>query len=86
MTVKNNDGKDLPEPPTLAVEWWHKNQWFNQPGQEMRTRLAKSIDHSLDEEGYDNETPEYYAELDRRLRVRSSVISKLNDRDQIYQH
>tara|TARA_R110000796_G_scaffold75239_4_gene168806 strand:- start:1396 stop:2223 length:828 start_codon:yes stop_codon:yes gene_type:complete len=55
------------QPPQLAMDWWQRNQWFNQPGSEQATYLARAVDAQLDAEGFDKNDPEYYTELDNRL-------------------
>ena len=53
----------------LAVEWSQKpeNSWFNQD--QIMTVAALTIDATLKQEGYDSSTPEFYQEVDRRMRT-----------------
>jgi hypothetical protein len=86
MSDGNEDKSDDLGPTKLAVDWWHKNQWFNQPGGEKMTFLARAIDICLDEEGYDKETHDYYRELDNRLKIIGSVVSKLQNHIPVVKH
>ena len=58
------------QPPQLAMKWWNENRWFNSPGNETASASAREIDAQLDGEGWDKESPDYYAELDSRLQKR----------------
>ncbi len=53
----------------LAVEWSQKpeNSWFNQD--QIMTVAALTIDATLKQEGYDSSTPEFYQEVDRRMKT-----------------
>jgi hypothetical protein len=53
--------------PQKAMDWWQKNNWFNAQGYERETSAARAIDVTLDVEGLDKNSNEYYDELDRRL-------------------
>tara|TARA_R110000824_G_scaffold64402_6_gene168292 strand:+ start:21995 stop:22921 length:927 start_codon:yes stop_codon:yes gene_type:complete len=53
--------------PQLAKKWLSRNKWFNGEGTEAETAFARSIDNQVDADGFDQETPEYYEELDKRL-------------------
>jgi len=55
------------QPPQEAMRWWNDNRWFNGPDHARESGIARQIDQGLDAEGWDKETPEYYAELDNRL-------------------
>jgi len=58
-----------PAAPPEATEWFNRNNtWFDAPGYEQQTTLARSIDVQLDLEGYDKDSPEYYEELDGRIK------------------
>jgi hypothetical protein len=63
-----------PAPPK-AMDWWQKNRWFNSPGFERETAMARSIDVQLDLEGFDKNSDDYYEVLDNRL---LSVFPELN--------
>ena len=53
----------------LAVEWSQKpeNSWFNQD--QIMTVAALTIDATLKQEGYDSSSPEFYQEVDRRMKT-----------------
>src|SRR5210317_852157 len=64
--VKKNDAKV----PPLAADWVKDNsKWFNKPGFRKETAMAYGIDAELTEEGWDVNDPEYYVEMDRRLKA-----------------
>jgi len=57
-----------PKPDPKAEAWAERNEWFGQ--NEPMTLTAFSIHKQLAEnEGFDTTSDEYYAELDRRMRV-----------------
>ena len=47
--------------------WMARNQWFRAGSTDRDSRIAKVIDNEVAEEGFDPSTPEYWAELDRRI-------------------
>ena len=53
----------------LAVEWSQKpeNSWFNKD--QIMTVAALTIDATLKQEGYDSSSPEFYQEVDRRMKT-----------------
>ena len=51
-----------------AGAWMARNQWYNPAGTDADSRVALALDQALAAEGKDPRTPEYYAELDRRMR------------------
>jgi hypothetical protein len=55
--------------PPLAADWVKENsQWFNKPGYRKETAMAYGIDAELTEEGWDASDPEYYDEMNKRLK------------------
>mgnify|MGYP003673302977 FL=1 len=52
----------------LAVEWSQKaeNSWFNT--NQIMTVAALTIDATLKQQGYDSSSPDFYQEVDRRMR------------------
>ena len=55
--------------PPLASDWVKENsQWFNKPGYRKETAMAYGIDAELTEEGWDASDPEYYDEMNKRLK------------------
>lgn len=65
-------------PPPQAMTWWNQNRWFNSPGNEIETQAARYIDTQLDSEGYDQNSDEYYKELDRRLQKKFPALNSSN--------
>jgi len=74
--VKLSDGgklpeqtpSELPEPDPRAEDWASKNTWFGQD--RAMTFTAFEIHKDLvEKEGYDPKSDEYYAEIDKRIRV-----------------
>ena len=53
----------------LAVEWSQQpeNSWFNRD--QIMTVAALTIDAQLKSEGYDSSTPEFYQEVDKRIKA-----------------
>ena len=65
---KKEEKKEIKTPP-LARDWVKENsKWFNKPGFRKETAMAYGIDSELTEEGWDVNDPEYYEEMDRRLK------------------
>lgn len=55
----------------LTKKWVEQNKsWFRRPGFDRQNRVANEVDDEVYAEGYDPASPEYYAELDTRLRTR----------------
>lgn len=53
----------------LVEEWKERHaDWYKRPGFEKQTRLANKIDREIFAEGYEVDDPDYYKELDKRLR------------------
>lgn len=51
-----------------ARTWMEKKPWYDPSGQDMDSRVALQIDNSLAQEGWNPRTPEYWTELDNRLK------------------
>ena len=63
-SVKGN----LPPPDPRAEDWASKNEWFGKDS--AMTYTAFDLHKKLTEqEGFDPNSPEYYAEIDKRIRV-----------------
>jgi len=68
VKLPNETPKDLPDPDPRAEEWAGKNSWFGQD--RAMTFTAFEIHKDLvDKEGFDPKTREYYAEVDKRIRL-----------------
>ena len=60
--------KETPAPDPMAESWAQKNNWFGQD--RAMTFTAFEIHKDLvEKEGFDPKTNEYYAEIDKRIRV-----------------
>ena len=55
-----------PTPDPRAAEWAQKNEWFG--SDQVMTAASLAIDGQLKEEGFNPTDPEYYTEIDRRLK------------------
>ena len=53
-----------------ASSWLNKNSWYDPSGRDTDSRIAKVIDNELAGEGWDPADPEYWDELDNRLKDR----------------
>ena len=51
----------------MAAEWMKRNVWYDPNARDVDSRVAKTIDTALAEEGYDPATQEYWDELDSRV-------------------
>jgi hypothetical protein len=59
--------------PSAAVQrqvatWMERNPWFNPERKDMDSKIAKQVDEELNAEGWNPATPEYWNEMDNRLR------------------
>ena len=66
---------NVPSPATEVVQqnatdWLHSNRWYDPSGKDTDSRIAKVIDNALASEGWDPADPEYWDELDNRLKER----------------
>ena len=62
--------KKQAQTPPLAADWVKENrEWFNKPGFRKETAMAYGIDAELTEEGWDVNDPDYYVEMDKRLKA-----------------
>jgi hypothetical protein len=53
-----------------ATDWLHSNRWYDPSGKDTDSRIAKVVDNALASEGWDPADPEYWEELDNRLKER----------------
>lgn len=75
--VPKVEKKEASTPP-LAADWVKENrEWFNKPGFRKETAMAYGIDAELTEEGWDVNDPDYYIEMDKRLK--SSGLKYFNN-------
>jgi hypothetical protein len=66
---------NVPSPATEVVqqnatEWLNSNRWYDPSGKDTDSRIAKVVDNALASEGWDPSDPEYWDELDNRLKER----------------
>jgi hypothetical protein len=63
-----------------AKTWLRENQeWFKDEDHRIETQAALVIDEDLRDEGYDAESPEYFAELNTRLKKRFPELEVIGD-------
>src|SRR5210317_1131285 len=73
--------KKQAQTPPLAADWVKDNrEWFNKPGFRKETAMAYGIDAELTEEGWDVNDPDYYDEMDKRLKA--SGLNYFNKSDE----
>ena len=70
-----NPRNNVPNPVSASVQrnatqWLQNNSWYDPSGEDVDSRIAKVIDNSLASEGWDPSDPEYWDELDNRLKER----------------
>ena len=60
---------NVPDPrlQRLASNWMEKNDWYDPNGRDTDSKIAKQIDETLVQEGWDPTSPDYWNELDNRL-------------------
>ena len=51
-----------------AQDWMSKNQWYDPNGKDEDSAIALTIDNRMAQEGWDPTTPEYWKELDSRVK------------------
>lgn len=66
-----------------ATSWLRQNKWYDPAGKDTDSRIAKVIDNELAGEGWDPADPEYWEELDNRLKERlpHRYVNKAGDRN-----
>jgi hypothetical protein len=77
--VQPFDGKVTPEgeksTESEAQKWMDdRADWYKQAGFERQTRLANRLDREVFADGYDPNTPEYFEELDRRIKEKAPEV------------
>jgi len=66
--LPNETPQQMPQADPMAEEWAAKNRWFGTD--RAMTFTAFEIHKDLvEKEGYDPKSPEYYTEIDKRIRV-----------------
>lgn len=51
-----------------AQGWMKNKEWYDPSGQDSDSRVVLTLDNALAEEGWDPRTPEYWTELDERVK------------------
>ena len=67
IPVLNQQPVSQPRPDPKAEAWGAKNKWFG--SDTAMTYTAFDIHNKLEAEGYDPQSDEYYAEIDKRIRL-----------------
>ena len=76
--------KKQAETPPLAADWVKENrEWFNKPGYRKETAMAYGIDAELTEEGWDVNDPDYYIEMDKRLKASGMAYFSKEEKDTV---
>lgn len=83
--IKQRKPSQAPLDPRLkenAESWMSANTWYDPQGQDMDSRMVLTIDNALAQEGWDPTTPQYWQELDSRVkkylphRAKSDILSR----------
>ncbi len=69
-----------PTQQALVDVWINNNPWFSDSRFTRERAIAENLDNELTRAGYNNNYPEYYKELDRRLRA-NPELSYLYEND-----
>jgi len=77
--VQPFDDKLSPDGPksteSLSEQWMEdRGDWYRQAGFERQTRLANRIDKEVYADGYRPDSPDYFKELDRRLKEKEPSL------------
>jgi len=51
-----------------AQQWMEKNKWYDPTARDQDSRITMTIDQQLAQEGWNPTTPEYWQELDSRIK------------------
>lgn len=75
LEAAKNPRNNVPTPNSASVQqnatsWMKSNRWYDPAGGDTDSRIAKVIDNDLASEGWDPADPEYWDELDNRLKER----------------
>ena len=68
---KRDSNRPQPLDPRVAdnaKSWTEKHPWYNPAGKDPDSRIVLTIDSTLAEEGWDPTTPDYWNELDARIK------------------
>ena len=75
LEESKNPRNNVPNPAAEVIQrnagdWLKSNRWYDPSGRDTDSRIAKVIDNDLASEGWDPADPEYWDELDNRLKER----------------
>jgi hypothetical protein len=75
LEESKNPRNNVPNPAAEVIQrnagdWLKSNRWYDPSGKDTDSRIAKIIDNDLAGEGWDPADPEYWDELDNRLKER----------------
>lgn len=70
LQAQNRPSPIDPRVLTHAQEWASRNSWYDPAGRDEASRVTLAIDEALAQEGWHPGTPEYWKELDRRVKSR----------------
>jgi len=68
---RQNQASPAPLDPRLvanAKDWMTRNNWFDPNGKDADSRITQTLDNQLSEEGWDPTTPQYWQELESRVK------------------
>jgi hypothetical protein len=75
--LRQNITRQMQAPPQQNIDpavvrnaqgWMDGKEWYDPTGRDPDSRVALTIDNAMAEEGWDPRTPEYWSELDNRLK------------------
>jgi hypothetical protein len=72
----SDNGADPPEHIKLALGWIKKNPWFKPNGKDEDSVIARALETTLLEEGYNPASPEYWEAFDKKVRKRLPHLYK----------
>lgn len=55
---------------SYAEAWAKRHQWFDATSSDADSLVVRALDESVDQDGFDPRTPEYWEELSRRVKKR----------------
>jgi len=75
LEESKNPRNNVPNPAAETIQrnagdWLKGNRWYDPSGKDTDSRIAKIVDNELAGDGWDPADPEYWEELDNRLKER----------------
>ena len=74
QSVSRQEAAPAPLDPRVANQakgWLEKNKWYDPSGSDKDSRMAAFIDKEIAQEGWNPATPQYWEELDTRLKEKN---------------